>query len=1458
MWSRLKSLNPVRYNNHDNSRRQSEDSRPSFDGEGTSLAVGQPNESNASLSSMNSASSKRGTRNIFRRSRLPSEFGSEAHKTSQSGVENPAAEPGTRAQSRNHPLRDPFSDPSAEQLPEARALDTSEALPQHVKTPSSGSVRSILRDPRAPSTGQSVRFNQRDAFRIITPNASASSGDGEEEGSSRTLLQRLRDAGSSGDDDDEQPQPNTEKFPPLLERDPFAATNRPSFSQTPLPSVPSSQDSSTSFSSSSSKDLPSLPSDMDNLFDVSNDLNANPVFDSYGDIESRLMGMVPSAVNDSTPSPEGTRDPTFVDASQTPRRNVLEESTAKEGDSCDSANQQDGTSLFCTPTHSRMPSEAPTIRPSPTSLGSSASSKPSGSQPLSSSFSNMSSSSHASASSSSPKSPDAANATMYHTPRGDSFTDGATGTPISFTNYVRPSVPRKLVDGDDTGVPAFLIPSPSPHAVPVREASVNIDDSPLKRHTSGRDLSVVDNTAFLVPNNSVALPFATSELSSSTQQALSAHSKEHLISHLKERLSLLESISVQYEADLSARDTLVDHLSTRISRADEEIQAWHTEADRTTRKFERLRQKVNALTVQCEALNKEKAVLHAEKRRSSMFDMASSAALRELHQRVGNLEASKNALEEQLEAAECVHASDQERMKELETEKTELAGTLLESERECARWKQAAEAYEAESTSAADLLNSLHSTTPAKSRINKSTPGTPYSAFSRPISMFSLNGQAPENDEQVYVLKSEIIRREQEHADLRELHRAASFKATEERLQLAAEHEALAAEYELLQVEHEKLKAEFDAQHAGQDVREALERLEKDHSILKAELNAQWTLSENANEKISHLTVVCAAAEEESKKLRELHLQATEELRKAAVTEEGLKGQIEQINQQCDDLTYSRDDARDTLAQERQRHHRDLEAAATNAMSAAAEIESLRAVLDEEQAKVSHLEDQLKEMQETRSQASEQLQVLIERESSLVAEVESLRDKVQQIEWNRDKTLEELEYERNHFQDKFEELCRKINELDMGRDILGEENRGLKESIRSLEMKIEATTSDFVGKDRECVTLRSELEQSAAEAHKLRSEIQQYLTSSTINRAEIDALRKDLESTLATKVSTQASLQESQAKSRTLEQELQGVHRQLKEVKQASADLEVKMLRLNKEKAQLEEDNSGLYMGLEAKQEELELLKRKLGVRGTAGSASAQPSSRAVSDSVFKQPASRRSSVSSSVADREDSSRPANSSKQIRFATEASDKAPGLPRPISRPRVSMPTPTPAAITSRYPSLGHAKNPSSTSSTGSATGRRPIGAPALTGQTVRRASSNSDVESVASASAISGSETTRTTTIRRASNSDVSKRPSGVGVFTTIGTASAIQAMKRSSSVNSRPLNASSAAPSSTSVAKPVRRLQQRSSSSLGSTPEEAPTTADKENQPDIESTPKAQQPGAPSATTTRRRIAIPP
>ncbi|KAG9121655.1 hypothetical protein FRC07_002311 [Ceratobasidium sp. 392] len=92
-----------------------------------------------------------------------------------------------------------------------------------------------------------------------------------------------------------------------------------------------------------------------------------------------------------------------------------------------------------------------------------------------------------------------------------------------------------------------------------------------------------------------------------------------------------------------------------------------------------------------------------------------------------------------------------------------------------------------------------------------------------------------------------------------------------------------------------------------------------------------------------------------------------------------------------------------------------------------------------------------------------------------------------------------------------------------------------------------------------------------------------------------------------------------------LSEESTRLQKRVNELKAESADKEVRIVQLNKARAVEAEDREGLNVALQAKQQELELIKRKLGVRGTAGATPA-PSRVQRSGNI------RRESIASSTA----------------------------------------------------------------------------------------------------------------------------------------------------------------------------------------------------------------------------------
>lgn len=174
-------------------------------------------------------------------------------------------------------------------------------------------------------------------------------------------------------------------------------------------------------------------------------------------------------------------------------------------------------------------------------------------------------------------------------------------------------------------------------------------------------------------------------------------------------------------------------------------------------------------------------------------------------------------------------------------------------------------------------------------------------------------------------------------------------------------------------------------------------------------------------------------------------------------------------------------------------------------------------------------------------------------------------------------------------------MKQKLEEASRDRDTFAESERRLKDLVRSLETELSHVSAGLMDRDRECERLENQLKQAKAEVGRLHTDGERFMRSSTAEaneqRSELDAVRAELDTVNKSRAEAEAALESSRARAEEMGVELERLQRQLRDVKQQSADLEVKHVRLAKEKKQLEDDNAGLYIGLEAKQEELELVR---------------------------------------------------------------------------------------------------------------------------------------------------------------------------------------------------------------------------------------------------------------------------
>ena len=138
----------------------------------------------------------------------------------------------------------------------------------------------------------------------------------------------------------------------------------------------------------------------------------------------------------------------------------------------------------------------------------------------------------------------------------------------------------------------------------------------------------------------------------------------------------------------------------------------------------------------------------------------------------------------------------------------------------------------------------------------------------------------------------------------------------------------------------------------------------------------------------------------------------------------------------------------------------------------------------------------------------------------------------------------------------------------------------LQESVRSLEQRLSGASEALAERERQCQALEELQVVSEHALNDLRSR---------------EALaRKGRESAVAESSATTQGAREEVSRLNVM---LESTNTRLRDVQRQNADLEMKNVQLTKTQKQLEDDNAGLYIGLEAKQQELDLVRYLSGRR---------------------------------------------------------------------------------------------------------------------------------------------------------------------------------------------------------------------------------------------------------------------
>ncbi|KAG1731384.1 hypothetical protein EDB19DRAFT_1334961 [Suillus lakei] len=485
-----------------------------------------------------------------------------------------------------------------------------------------------------------------------------------------------------------------------------------------------------------------------------------------------------------------------------------------------------------------------------------------------------------------------------------------------------------------------------------------------------------------------------------------------------------------------------------------------------------------------------------------------------------------------------------------------------------------------------------------------------------------------------------------------------------------------------LEREKEALQDHADTAHLRDQLHEKDAELDKLREEVKSREDAERVLHENireAREQMDYLTInsarssmaeeaLVAESEEERKRHQIIELAWAEERIRMVEAHEALQTEKNALADALQSMTSDLERINSEHATAIETAHDDLDAAHQESAELHNTIEdlqndneALKSDLEALETKLLNMEEEWSEGENQRAELESELQRTTEeyetRITSLTAELTFAHENVSRLEIN-------------------------IKERDA--------------SISTLTTTLRTRTDEAESLREELATLK--VEHSRAFSSQTRS-LQDLQTQ------EKD-LRTQLEVAVREKAESDIMLGNSKERVGSLMDEVARLRRTVHEMQQTSAAREVTIVQLRKERERDREDVNGLNIALDSKQQELELIKRKISLKSVAATSTPVPSRAIRRESMIGTPSSssRPPSSMSDVSKDGKSETPSTSlapraslsaltrSVRINAATTVPSKM-GPPAP--KPRSSLATPTPPTRTSlasststpRAPSLG---------------------------------------------------------------------------------------------------------------------------------------------------------------------------
>ncbi|KAF5381923.1 hypothetical protein D9757_007560 [Collybiopsis confluens] len=440
----------------------------------------------------------------------------------------------------------------------------------------------------------------------------------------------------------------------------------------------------------------------------------------------------------------------------------------------------------------------------------------------------------------------------------------------------------------------------------------------------------------------------------------------------------------------------------------------------------------------------------------------------------------------------------------------------------------------------------------------------------------------------------------------------------------------------------------------GEDREEERER----HQLAEAEWEKQRLEMVMAMEKTKAENV---ALEGEAEKLRQQLKTNEDELTMLKNELEAQWGHTEKANEKIEVL----EEKKGELEKERQNLQAELEQLQERLGSVERADRKYGCEWDESENRRSELEEDKRLLEDEMRQANEDLQ----------QQLQSAKDQIRYKHEHAERIAQNMK-----------ERETRIAELEIERQYTVDETSRLQSNLEQRDAEIARYSSRAVEQEQEIENLQERLSKINREhAHAL-GEQERALQAATEHDDETTGQLKDL---LKRQGEQNVEIHESKDKITNLQGEVDRLRRQVHTLQQDSADKEVKIVEMTKKHNVAREDLSQMNMALDSKQQELELIKRKHQVRGTAGSisvANTPTAARRRDSTIFSTPStSRPSSTLSNSSDKETPS--TVMTKELKLSSEniTSSKPNTLAKST---RINGSMAPPSTIKPRLSSVGH--------------------------------------------------------------------------------------------------------------------------------------------------------------------------